>query len=73
MEVKCENCKYWSNTAEIDEDIFVGDCRRKPPRLNVKEMNKCYDDVDSPQDARWRATLFPVTSRTEWCGEWKAR
>ena len=72
MSEKCVSCKYWGNEGRIDDDIVVGECRRRPPKLNVKEMNK-FDSLDTPEEARWMATFFPMTSQNTWCGKWMAR
>lgn len=55
-EERCENCKFWKETAD---DGSTGECQRYPPQLVT-------NSVGTVIDAAW-----PTVDADDWCGEWK--
>jgi hypothetical protein len=72
MGEKCESCKYWKPDA-CEPGSGVGECTRFPPKLSDLMMKQGLDSKDDIETVRWIATLFPITSDMDVCGEWKAR
>lgn len=51
----CDTCLHWKPMKDPDAGRAIkGQCRRGPPTV-----------MDRAQDGVW-----PITLRTEWCGEW---
>jgi hypothetical protein len=56
--MKCDTCKFWEEGREI------GSCHRHAPKPVV---------VGHMEGQRPMDTVWPRTSREEWCGEWTAK
>ncbi|MCU0796332.1 MAG: hypothetical protein MUF31_10395 [Akkermansiaceae bacterium] len=54
----CENCVHWNADAEED-----GECRRHAPQLITFEVD---DEVHVE-------SRFPITDKTDWCGDFEAK
>lgn len=57
MMSNCENCCYWEKS-----NLDRGNCHRYPPAR-----------VFGTDDNGWSETGYPVTSGSDWCGEWMER
>ncbi len=62
-EKTCETCHWWVNPADrtIDES-HAAECRRRAPSPRAA--------VDGGEIL---AQLWPVTAKTDWCGEWESK
>ncbi len=77
MTEKCADCRFWrEDTHEISPlDDRYGWCRRNPPRVAGSIAN-AVTKASGPNDwlgagALSRATLFPSTSFSDWCGQFE--
>lgn len=54
---RCETCSWWDTSAQSPnaEPDTTGLCRQRPPRA----------------DKRLGTAVWPFTSDTDWCGEYK--
>jgi hypothetical protein len=73
MEVKCENCKYWDQVGMGIDDDGLGECKRFPPVLSDQIYKKQLAANNDVEEARWIATVYPLTGVHDNCGEWKAK
>lgn len=72
MESKCKGCKFWSLTSTVDDEFEIGECRKNPPKLMARMLEK-QSQISDAEEAAWLSTSFPVTPEDWWCGEWKAK
>lgn len=56
----CETCRWWDTDNWSGEEL--GYCRKAAPTAWLREI------ADESLDTR-RDTVWPVVSRTDWCGE----
>lgn len=59
MKPACESCVYWDSISNLYTSDGQGHCRRNAPGMQ-----------------RGREMLFalwPITRKTDWCGEWAER
>lgn len=70
--MKCKDCRYWNASIFVDDDVEIGECRRKPPKLSIKLAQK-PNNLSCTDEAHWLATVFPITDDHMWCGKWKER
>jgi hypothetical protein len=68
---RCKACQYWEYFDEEDEER-IGTCRRYPPQRIVESASllEVHGDVPTlPYTPReWNQ---PITTETDWCGEWR--
>ena len=71
MENWCENCRFWNDTSDDENDR--GQCRRRPPIVNdvvLRELSEpegsAYDEIKFPIAWHW-----PITCSDDWCGEFQ--
>ncbi|MEG3144239.1 hypothetical protein U1839_06190 [Sphingomonas sp. RT2P30] len=74
---RCGGCRFWDeDTHYRSADGFgLGDCRRHPPVVvDCLVKARTNDDVDTTptSGAVVGASLWPVTGRTDWCGEFES-
>jgi len=69
MKNKCESCKFWNSTTKVDDEFMIGECRKNPPKLMTRMLEK-QSQISDPEDAAWLSTSFPVTAEDSWCGKW---
>jgi len=55
--MKSQKCGNCMYFTRLHDDADTGACRRYPPAIIV--------------EAQAKATLFPATAVTSWCGEWR--
>lgn len=67
-DAQCKNCAYWFRAVELEQMSFsFGYCKRQPPYLgeNSSELySRLFGDIGK------NIGLFPITSQTNWCGEY---
>jgi hypothetical protein len=59
----CENCRFWEKETAGDDET-LGHCRKNPPVIIASLI--VMDNT--PIENIFRATLFPITYYSEWCG-----
>lgn len=69
MSEKCENCRWWETD---EEDSSLGECKRYPPVISDFVLKKQEKAGCELEEARWIASIYPFTSDSDRCGEWKA-
>ncbi len=68
----CSGCKFWSSSLTVDDDFRIGECRKNPPKLMTRMLEK-QSRMSEAEEAAWLSTSFPVTTEDSWCGKWKAK
>ena len=61
MKGYCQNCRHWLDGSFSGEE-GLGQCHRYAPHP-VSERRDLEFEYD---------TVWPVTARVHWCGEWEA-
>jgi hypothetical protein len=74
MDMECKTCKYWDQEVMESHGDGIGECRRFPPFISDQIYKKqLVASNGNIEDARWIATIYPITAQQDWCGEWKAK
>lgn len=82
----CEKCQFWIKASEYRPGLYPldgenGYCRRNAPHVPVvphDSIVKVVEDHNAPDGYRevpdehdlTMTTLWPMTMRDDWCGEW---
>lgn len=69
----CSDCKYYHEQ--------LSECRRYPPIVDITRRDLLHEldlqiersDQKSIKSRVDKATVFPVTTLVDWCGEWQER
>lgn len=69
---RCDCCQYWrfdddtdSTNHPLERDWFVGECKRFPPTRRPDAADELIQASDAFES--------PITTASNWCGEFKIR
>lgn len=69
MTEACQNCRYWLG---LGDGRPTGFCRRHAPRPVLARNEAPEGGRDGIRDAIASETVWPLTARDDWCGEYRS-
>ncbi len=80
--MRCDKCMFFELTAECKKDTELwaeddkeGICRRFPPQIDTAYLLETQKEIDydgSGSESSSRFWRQPLTTASDWCGEFKA-